>query len=223
MAPFCCAPQAGSSAERDRYDAVKQFDLRQLSQVAKLPNHSEGYWDRFPDRVIKRLQTERAPAVQHQSWRLGGLAAAAACGLILGFILWHHAPPANDTFVTLRDGPVLRELLRRYAGRLHAIVQDASGLHTQLSKDADVSASNPIWLEIRDGDAHRVVVTFSGQQIRCGGTDVIVLSDVEGQIILVGDGFFWSHQISAGRASKVEIRAEQIPGNRVTSKPSFPL
>ena len=202
---------------------MKQIDLRQLGRDAKLPDRSEGYWERFPGRVIKRLQTEGTPAAHHQPWRLGAIALAAACGLIVGFVLWHRASPSGDAFVTLRDGPVLRELLRRYPGRLHAIVQDASGLHTKLSKDADVSASDPIWLEIRDGDAHRVIVTFSGQQIRCGGTDVIVLSDAEGRIILVGEGFFWSPQISAGLAEKVQIRAEQMPKRPADSKPSFPL
>jgi len=202
---------------------MNQSDLNRLLRESKLPDRSEGYWDRFPGQVVRRLQTEGKFETKNQPWRFAALAIAAAFGLAMGFILWHRTPPSAETFVTLRDGPALRELLRQYPGRLHAIIQDGNGLHTLLSKDADVSPSDPIWLEIRDGDAHRVIVTFSGQKIRCGGTDVIVLSDLEGHIILIGDGFFWSRQFSTGSAEKVRIRAEQIPGVHMNSKPPRPL
>lgn len=202
---------------------MNEPELNRLLRESKMPDRSEGYWDRFPDRVVGRLQAAGTYEAKSQPWRLAALTMAAAFGLVMGFILWHRAPPSAETFATLRDGPVLRELLRQYPGRVHAIIQDGNGLHTLLSKDADVSPSDPIWLEIRDGEAHRVIVTFSGQKIRCGGTDVIVLSDLEGRVILIGDGFFWSRQISTGSAEKVQIRAEQIPEVHMNSKPPRPL
>jgi len=202
---------------------MKRVDLNRLLQGARMPDWPDDYWDRFPERVVRRLQTERHFVAEKQPWRLAALAAAAACGLILGFILWHRTPSSGDASLTLRDGPVLRGILQQYPGRLHAIIQDGSGLHTLLSKEADVSPSDPILLEIKNGDARSVIVTFSGQRIRCGSTDVMVLSDLEGHVILIGDGFFWSRQISTGSAERVTIRAEQIPNNRMNAKPSLPL
>jgi hypothetical protein len=200
---------------------MKQPDLIRLLRDAHVPDRPDGYWDLFPGRVIGRLQTEGEPPAGYRPWRLGAALAAAACGLALGFVLWHRAPPPSDA--SLRDGRVLRELLTRYPGRLQAVIQDQGGLHTQLSNHADVSPSDPIWLEILDGKGHQTIVTFSGQRIRCGDTDVIVLSDGGGQIILVGDAFFWSRQVSAGGAEKVRIRAEQFPKAQAHPKPPVPL
>jgi hypothetical protein len=196
-------------------------DMDRLLREARVPERSEGYWNDFPARVIERTRTERMAALRPRQWRLGIAAAlAAAFGLVAGFAFWHRHLPSADAYGSLRDGRVLRELQTRYPGRLQAIIQDGSGLHTQLSESADVSESAPILLEIRDGKDERVVVTFSGQLVRCGDRNVMVLSDLGGQVMLVGDGFFWSRQASSGLAGMIHIRAEQIPGEPRRPKPS---
>ena len=73
------------------------------------------------------------------------------------------------------------------------------------------------------GKALRVIATFSGQMVQCGGKNVMVLSDGAGQVMLVGDGFFWSSQISAGVAGDVRILAEQIPDAQPSPRPTLPL
>jgi len=196
-------------------------DMDKVLREARVPERPEEYWREFPGRVIERARTERVAALRPAPWRLGAAAAlAAAFGLVLGFALWHRHLPSGDAYGALRDGRVLRELQTRYPGRLQAIIQDGSGLHTQLSDSADVSASDPILLEIRDGKDQRVVVTFSGQLVRCGDRNVMVLSDLGGQVMLVGEGFFWSRQASSGLADIVHIRAERIPNAPGRSKPS---
>jgi hypothetical protein len=196
-------------------------DMDRILREARVPERSEDYWREFPARVIERARTERVAALRPPPWRLGIAAAlAAAFGLVAGFALWHRNIPPGDAYGNLRDGRVLRELQTRYPGRLQAIVQDGSGLHTQLSESANVSESDPILLEIRDGKDERVVVTFSGQLVRCGDRNLMVLSDLGGQVMLVGDGFFWSRQASAGLTDMVHIRAEQIPNEPRRPKPS---
>jgi hypothetical protein len=203
---------------------MNQFDLDRLLQEGRVPDRSDDYWNGFPDSVIRRLRMERISPAPHEFWRLAtGSAIAAVCGLALGFSIWHRTAASSDRYKPLWDGRVVQELMAQYSGRLQAIIQDENGLHTQLSEASDVSESDPIWLEIRDGADHRVIVTFSGQRIRCGGKNVIVLSDVGGQIMLVGDGFFWSPQVAAGLADKVQIRAEQFTGKRTASKPPSSL
>ena len=202
---------------------MKKPDLNELLKGARLPDWPDDYWDRFPETVVRRLRKESYAVAEKQSWHMAAIAAAATCGLILGFILWHRAPLSGDRSSTLTDGPLLRRILQQYPGRLRAIIQDGSGLHTLLSKEADVSPSDPILLDIKNGDASCIIVTFSGQRIRYGGTDVMVLSDLEGHVILIGDGFFWSREISTGSAAKISIRATQIPKSRLNVKPSLPL
>jgi hypothetical protein len=197
-------------------------ELDRILRAGRVPGRSDEFWSSFPGLVRQGRRAPTAPAPRR--WRLGiALAAATACGLFLGFMLWHgHRAPAY-AYESFKDGKVLRELQARYPGRLQAIVQDESGLHPQLSEVADVSASDPILLEIRDGKDHRVIVTFSGQLVRCGSRNVMVLSDLSGQVMLVGDGFFWSRQASSGLEGVLQLRAEKIASSQSSPnrKPSL--
>jgi hypothetical protein len=194
-------------------------ELDRILREGRVPGRPDEYWEAFPGLVRQRLPVKMETA--HRRWRLGfALAAATACGLLLGFVLWHRHPPPGYAYDSFKDGRILRELQAQYPGRLQAIVQDGSGLHAQLSDSADVSASDPILLEIRDGKDHRVIVTFSGQLVRCGSRNVMVLSDISGQVMLVGDGFFWSHQASTGLEGFVQVRAEKIASARSSSSPT---
>jgi hypothetical protein len=119
----------------------------------------------------------------------------------------------------LRDGRLLHEMQDRYPGRLQAIIRDAEGLHTQLSAEAEPSHSDPIWIEISEGNDRRVVVTFSGQLVRCDNKDVMVLSDDRGGVMLVGDGFLWSRQATTGLGNALRIEAEEIPKRKARQRP----
>jgi hypothetical protein len=194
-------------------------ELDRILKEGRVPGRSDDYWKAFPGLVRQRLSVPEEGA--HRRWRpIVALAAATACGLLLGFVLWHGHRPSGYAYDSFKDGTILRRLQAQYPGRLQAIVQDGSGLHTQLSDVADVSASDPILLEIRDGKDHRVIVTFSGQLVRCGSRSFMVLSDISGQVMLVGDGFFWSHQASTGLDDIVQVRAEKIARARSPSIPT---
>jgi hypothetical protein len=182
---------------------MNQDELDQILRSSRLPERTETYWEGFPRRVTQRLEIELEVPIRSSPW--------------------HPFSPWDDRFVALYDGRVLRQMQAQYPGRLQAIIQDGSGVHPQLSAAANVSMSNPVLLEIRDGKDHRVIVTFSGQLVKCGGRDVMVLSDVGGQVMLVGDGFFWSRQASSGLSDTVHIQAEQIPNARTRVEPPTPL
>lgn len=200
---------------------MNESDLRRLLRGAPAPDLPDAYWDAFPGRVAGRLR-DGAGAPVRPPVRLGAwLALAGACGLALGFALWHRPPPSPAD--PLRDGRVLREWLARYPGRVRSLVMDASGLHPQLSEAPDIPSEDPIWLEIGDSANPRDIVTFSGQLVRCGDRDVMVLSDVGGQVMLIGDGFFWSRQASAGTAERLRIRAQRIPASQAPTRPPSPL
>jgi hypothetical protein len=203
---------------------VKPPSLESMVQGARVPERTDDYWNDFPGLVVRRIQAGEMPSDGRRPWRLAaGLATAVACGLVLGFALWHRAPPSGGADVNLRDGRVLREFLARYPGRLRAVIQDGGGLHAQFSDAVAVSTSDPIWLEIREGRELRVIATFSGQVVQCGGKNVMVLSDGGGHVMLVGEGFFWSREVSAGVAGNVRIRAEQIPKAQAPTRAPTPL
>ncbi|HEY5228644.1 MAG TPA: hypothetical protein VIJ19_08890 [Opitutaceae bacterium] len=190
-------------------------ELDRMLGKAAVPERSDAYWGSFPGRVVRRIETAGAPPARTRLWQLGFASAfAACCGLVIGFVLWHRNARELDDYAAMRDGRTLRALEDQYPGRLQSIIRDASGLHTQLSGDAAPARSDPVWLEIEDGGDRRVVVTYSGQLVRCRGKDVMVLSDAGGQVILVGDGFLWSRQATSGLGNALRIQAEDISYSR---------
>jgi hypothetical protein len=190
-------------------------ELDRMLGKAEVPKRSDTFWSTLPGRVVRRIETEATLAPRRWVWQLGTASAiAACCGLAIGFVLWHRNVRELDDYAAMRDGRTLRALQDRYPGRLQAIVRDASGLHTLLSDDAAPATSDPVWLDIQDGGDRRVVVTFSGQLVRCQGKDVMVLSDAAGHVILVGEGFLWSRQATAGLGSALRIQAEEIAISR---------
>jgi len=194
---------------------MNEDDLDRMLREAVVPEQPKSYWDKFPGEVVLRLSSEGNGHRRRRFWPLAAAGfATAGAGLLLGFALWHRNGLRGPDAAELRDGRVLQALETEFPGRLQAIIMDARGVRPQLSALSDVSESDPIWLEIREGKERRVVVTFSGQVIRCGGRDVVVLADHDGQVMLLGPGFLWSPQASAGEAEGVEIKAEQLTDRR---------
>jgi len=191
---------------------MNRDELDHLLRSLRVPEATEEFREALPGSVFSAITRGEGA---HKTRRLTlGFAAAAACGLLIGFLLWHRPLSYERQAAAMEDGRTLHDLLTRYPGRLQAIIQDATGLHTQVSDRGEVSTSNPVWLEIKDGSDQQVVVTFSGQRIRCEGHDVVVLTDTSGDVMLVGDGFFWSRGATVGVAGTVQIRAGKISQTR---------
>jgi len=186
-------------------------ELKSLAQASAEPAWPDSHWEEFPGRVVAGLQAGARPAAAPRHLKLAiALAAAATCGLMAGFALWHGNAAKAGTFESLRDGQMLRAQLTLYPGRLEAIVHDRSGLRTRLAKAPSVATADPVCVEIRDGDERQVVVTFSGQPIQLADRTVMVLSD-GCQVILIGRDFLWTPSGAAGAARRLQIRAALVP------------
>jgi hypothetical protein len=97
-----------------------------------------------------------------------------------------------------------------FPNRVRAIVQDERGLNLVLSERADVPVSPPLFIQVTEGGRRSSFLTFSGQEIQIAGQTVTVLSDSQGQVMLVGDRFFWSRDESAGVTGGLRIEAQTM-------------
>jgi hypothetical protein len=186
------------------------IELKSLAQASAEPVRPDSHWEEFPTHVVAVLRAGARPASAPGHLKLViALAAAATCGLLAGFALWHGNAAKAGTFESLRDGQMLRAQLTLYAGRLEAIVHDRSGLRTRLAKDPSVATADPVCVEICDGEERQVVVTFSGQTIQLADRTVMVLSDGD-QVILTGRDFLWTPGSVAGAAKRLQIRATLV-------------
>lgn len=189
-------------------------ELQRLLNSAKVPERPDDYWERFPVRVAAGLQRQpsRERADVRRFPRLAwGLSAAAVC-LLIGFAIghWRGRSDASASNSLLQNEKVIREVLAMFPNRVRAIVQDERGLNLVLSERANVPASPPLCIQVTQAGRRSSFLTFSGQEIEIVGQKVTVLSDSQGQVMLVGDRFFWSPDESAGIGGDTQITAKQV-------------
>jgi len=202
---------------------MKPFNVEDLLRQAQVPDPGAEYWAQFPQELHRRLAAAAAdlpPRARNRQWLPGAwaLAAAAACGLIAGFMLWHQpsAPSLTDSAPSyssaeLKDGQALSHYLPLYHGRLQAIEQEGSHLRLVLSKEKNVPASLPVWVELDDGQQRRTLDIFSGQNFRIGAEQVEVLANPDGEVMLIGRDFIWSNRDAAPPGSGVHVQAQLVP------------
>jgi hypothetical protein len=204
---------------------MKRDDLDRLLRQSHVPELPDAYWDAFPGRVVRSLQTDakRRDEPRHTRFVITTLAAAAGAFAILSLSLWISRPQPSLSGESLKDGRILGVMLAKFPGRLRAVTRDNKGLHTLLSSTTDVATSDPVWLEIREGGSDRVIATFSGQTISTERGNAIVLTDRSGHVMLIGDAFFWSQEVSAGLPGDIRLQAAQIPESNTITRPPPPL
>jgi hypothetical protein len=204
---------------------MNREDLERELAGCRVPARPDDYWEAFPARVIGSLRADSKRCAEPWRTRLliGTLSAAAGALAMLGLSLLHHRsqPPAQAE--ALSDGRLLGAMLAKFPGRLRAVTRDGTGLHTDVSDSADVATSDPVWLEIHEGGVDRVIATFSGQKVSTALGDAIVLVDRSGHVMLVGDAFFWSQEVSAGLPGGIRLRAARIPSQDAADQIPSPL
>ncbi len=190
---------------------MNNSDLEKKLKSARIPERSEEYWKDFPRQVragLNRISGER-PVWQHRKRHLArGIGLAFACiVLVIGIaapLMWHSMPENSEA--SLQNQKVLREMFAMFPHQVRAIVEDEQGMHLQLSDQADVPNSPPLWVKVCDGRRCFTFVTFSGQQIQVDGERMDVLADAHGGVLLVGEKkVLSSDEVSNGL--KVEARA----------------
>jgi hypothetical protein len=191
----------------------------------RVPERPDDYWDAFPARVIRSLRAGATPGTEprRSGLLIGILAAAAGALAMFSLSLLTRQPTPAPPSEVLRDGRLLGAMLVKFPGRLRAVTRDRAGIHSIVSSTADVATSDPVWLEIHEVGGDRVIATFSGQKISTESGDAIVLVDRSGHVMLVGDAFFWSQDVSAGLPGDVRLRASQIPAPDAANRTLSPL
>lgn len=192
-----------------------EFNLDELLKTVRVPDRSDGYWERFPERLTKRIGEGPAETESRNVRGLSGwLALAAAClVVVLGGVVWKGLPissaSASDKEIAHSE-KLYREIAAVFPGRLRAVVQEGTDVKLLLSEQSDVPQSTPLFLKICAGASCRNVVTFSGQQIQVSGEPMDVLADAQGNVIVAGRRFVWSSVTPGGTAGPYRIQARML-------------
>ena len=193
---------------------MNDSDLNRILKAAKVPGRTEEFWARFPRRVTTRLHWKPAmrgssPRLSRVAWALSAITACLVIGFVAGHWRGHEEAVAENGL--LQNAKVIQETFAMFPNRVKAIVQDQHGINLVLSDKEDVPHSAPLWIKICDGKNCAAMVTFSGQEIKLGGKELTVLTDVHGKIILAGDNFLWSNgdALLAGN-DKLKIEAKTL-------------
>jgi len=197
---------------------MKPFNVEDLLRQARPPEPDSDYETNFLAQVQRRIAAaprgdpllDRQPRPRRSWLPVLSAVAAAACGLIAGFILWHRSGTA-DSYAKLKSGQALTDNLPMYVGRLQAIEQDGSHLRLVLSKEKNVPTSLPVWVELDDGKQRRTLDIFSGQTFRVGAEPVEVLANPDGEVMLIGRDFIWSNRDTVPEGSPVRVQAHLLP------------
>ncbi len=175
----------------------------------------------FPKRVTVKLHWEeqRTGASMQSPWardRLLALAwkfAAVALLLVIALVVKlqlssseHSGTPAgDDQLADVRK--CYKELEDLFPHQLSAIVFDQHGPHLLLAPKPDVSSEAPLYVKICGPEGCESYVTFSGQQVPVNGENCEVLSNGNGQVMLVGNHGVWT---SEDTDAKVHFEARML-------------
>jgi hypothetical protein len=199
---------------------MRDSELDRLLKSAPLPQRGEEYWREFPERVARELRRApaTAPGAIRSSWwpRLAwGLGVATVC-LLAGFWAGQHRRDTGAASGLLQNPKLIGEVLALFPNRVRAIVQDETGLRLELSEEADLPESPPLWVRFRQGARTRSFVTFSGQVVEVAGQKVTVLAEAKGGVLLVGDRFVWSTEEPGSLPDRLQVEAQAL--NSVAAK-----
>jgi hypothetical protein len=194
---------------------MKKPELDCILKQARMPAISGESLEMFPRKTMARLkQSGRPVSTPHRySPRLAWAFGLATCVIIAYAIgRWSGGMagkpvPAPDTLASMK---LIRETLSMFPNRVRAIVRDEHGINLVLSDKPDVPVSEPIYVQISDGNQTSSLITFSGQEVQIAGQQVTVLADGRGGVILAGQHFVWSDSRRVYAGGDLKIKAETL-------------
>lgn len=195
---------------------MNNSELDHLLKSASVPEREAGYWEDFPQAVLRRLRSAAPvagrPAAPRPRPVLAwcGLGLAAAC-LVLGFGLgfWKGSESAQEKAQLAAMRKYFHEVSDLFPNQVRAIVLERDSVRLILSDAPDVPNSPPIYVQACRGSHCQRFVTFSGEQIQINGDTFEVLAGSE-QVILVGQHFVVSNEEPAPARSGWHIRAQTL-------------
>ena len=189
---------------------MRDRELDPLLKAVPLPERPPEYWTRFPQRVTEALrrpaagvscQAETQPS--HAGWSLALGAACLVIGLALGW--WSHH--RSDAMGLAQARQLFYQITRVFPHQVRVIVLDDQGVRLELADRANIPASPPLLIAVRQAKTWRRFITFSGQNIRLNGESFEVLATAGGKILLVGPHSIWSDADPTRPANHYQIRA----------------
>lgn len=148
------------------------------------------------------------PFVRKPAFALGVAAACLALGFVFGLWRAQRSPGSDPQFAEARK--YFQEIQALFPHQLQAIVFDQQGAHLVLARKADVPASPPLYLKICGPGGCQRFVTFSGQEIRINGEVCEVLSDHEGNVLVVGRQSLWASTPTGARSGQYQVEARVL-------------
>lgn len=205
---------------------MNNANLNRILQTAPVPELPRQYWEEFPERVIAEVQRRHRPggadtlvrarerqarlSVLSAQWLLA-TAAGAAC-LVLAFWLGFsqaRRSPATDPLLAEAQ-KCFREIEPLFPKQLQALVFDQKGTYLVLANEPDVPPSPPIYIKIAGPHGEHRFITFSGQRIRVNGDSFEVLSDRQGDVLMVGEQSVWSSSDPGADVGPYRIEARPL-------------
>lgn len=213
---------------------MSNSELNRILQSAPAPERPANYWEQFPQRVIAEAQRRQRSGALASSMAavrvetplkelivslLAGRrwfvsAAAAACVVLafwLGFRQGQRSPALDPQWVEARK--CFREIESLFPKQVEGLAFDASGAHLTLADEPDVPPSPPLYIKVMGPKGEHRFITFSGQHIRINGDTFEVLSDRQGDVLLVGQQSVWSSSDPGQNAGPYRIEARPLLNN----------
>jgi hypothetical protein len=204
---------------------MKDSELDQLLKSVPVPDRPETYWSEFPRRVMAKahwLESRGQAGDDDCRARQSGARfrlrfvtvglALVVIGLVLGFAFGfrqgRNLAITNSQLAAARK--YLQEIETLFPNQIQAIVFDQQGTHLVLADQPNVPASSPIYLRISGPKGIQNYVTFSGQQIQLNGEVCEVLTDHEGNALLVGQQGAWSTAQAQVERSRYRLAARSL-------------
>lgn len=209
MAPLCGTEEAQTLAHD-----VNDLELNVLLKAVRMPEPPAGYWDRFPDAIVRRLRKEaEATSLHVRHWAAGwlrwSLGLSTVC-LLIGVVVLHRSKPPPPNGTTTLSPSLLREVVDMFPNRVRAILADDAGVQIVLSDRPDIPRSSFLLIRITAGGKQKSVCTFSGQTIEIAGLELEVLADAGGHVLLVGNQTVWSSAQGKGSFAGFQVEAHVL-------------
>jgi hypothetical protein len=196
---------------------MNDAELNELLKSASVPERPDAYWERFPKRVILRVQVREATRRTSSAslgfshiFQTGRIRLALASSLVLltfAAFWWRKSESVSRDRDFVKVQKYFHEIDALFPKQVRAIVFDRQGTRLLLAEKPNVSDSQPVYLRICNGKGCQELVTFSGQRIELNNDPCEVLVTRQDEVIIVGEKLFWgSHEPRAPTRYRIEAK-----------------